>query len=335
MSSVVDHQPQHNVLLSPPPSANLANPPPPTLLTLDFATNPVLRQVTTLLRRVWLLDPPLADEELADPATVGPCLQAVTQLVGAEFSFSSSPDKKEEDDDDTNKTMKGEDDDNDDEAWKSRTQFRLLAHPVVISADKEATARQQQQKQGGGGSAENDNDNDNYYVKSVVSPWREEIYDVYRHVFADFWRMAVAVLSARSSTAAAGGTSTQQQMGVFEPTRGDAVSVAALPAPSSPTAEKNINNTTKTSFKTDTFLYPVWVSPQARVTFSAAATGERQEEEEKHCWVAGADKTFTTGLWVKAGQEIVLRTERIGGEEDEGTGLAAVFVTGHCVERKD
>lgn len=321
----------------PPPSssASLANPSPsPTLLTLDFATNPVLRQVTTLLRRVWLLDPPLADEELADPATVGPCLQAVTQLVGADFSFSSSS-PRGKDEDDANKTKKGEEDDNDDEAWKSRTQFRLLAHPVVISADKEATARQQQQKQGGGRSAENDKDNDNYYVKSVVSPWREEIYDVYRHVFADFWRMAVAVSSARSSTAAAGGTSTQQQMGVFEPTRGDAISVAALPAPSSPTAGENINNTTKTSFKTDTFLYPVWVSPQARVTFSAAAAGERQEEEDKHCWMAGADKTFTTGLWVKAGQEIVLRTERIGGEEDEGTGLAAVFVTGHCEERKD
>lgn len=319
--SVVDQQIVHpsssSTKLDPSPSSS----PSPTILTLDFSTNPILRQVTTLLRRVWLLDPPLSDEELADPTTVGQCLQSVTQLVGGEFSFSSSSSDHE-----SSSTKKWEEE-KDDEEWKTRTQFRLLSHPVVLSAEKETLVHQQQQQQQQGQEQKGEQE-DNYYLKSVVSPWREEIYDVYRHVFADLWRMVVTTLSSSSSSP---NDDDGHQLAVFEPTRGNAVSVAALPACAPPQQD----NTMTTSFPTDTFLYPVWVSPQANVTF--LVQGEEGEEKKKHCWVVGEAKTWTTGLWVKAGQGIVLRTERTdgAGEEEEGTGLAAVFVTGHCDERKD
>lgn len=335
--SVVDQQNIHSFSSS---STTTKLDPSPTLLTLNFAPNPTLRQVTTLLRRVWLLDPPLSDQELADPTTVSQCLQSVTQLVGGEFSFSSpssSISSKNHDSSssssssNTKKERVMEEEEDDDEEWKTRTQFRILSHPVVLSAEKLESGLSQAQK-----------DNDDAYLRSVVSPWREEIYDVYRHVFADLWRMVFSTLSSSSSSSSSlspnnvdNNNSRQLSLGVFEPTRGNAVSVAALPSAAACSPQRG-DNTMTTSFPTDTFLYPVWVSPRAKVTFSAQG-----EEGEKHSWLVGEAKTWTTGLWVKAGQGIVLRTERIDGEgkeeeeEEEETGLAAVFVTGHCDERKD
>lgn len=319
--SVVDQQ---NV---PPPSSSSTTTtkidpspaPGPPILTLDFSANPILRQVTTLLRRVWLLDPPLSDEELADAKTVQQCLQSVTQIVGEEFS-SSAPSSSTDTSAAATATTEGEEENDseqsskkwDDEAWKLRTQFRLLSDPVVIGGDKDVEEEEESK-----------------WLKSVVSPWREEIYDVYRHVFADLWRMVV-----KSSSAVVGSPT---ELGVFEPTRGNAVSVAALPSTTkdATTTTTTSTTTTSSSFQTDTFLYPVWVNPKATIKFSVEDAGkEEQEGEEKHRWTAGEAKTWTTGLWVRAGKTIVVKTEIDQAGDAEKTGLAAVFVTGHCDERK-
>lgn len=101
-----------------------------------------------------------------------------------------------------------------------------------------------------------------------------------------------------------------------------------------PAEEKTKADTT--AFTTDTFLYPVFVHPRAKVTFAAAAGGGAEE----HVWVAGEEKTWTTGLWVRAGRDVLLTTEVAAmdgkkGEEGrkDGAEIAAVFVTGHCEAR--
>lgn len=272
----------------------------PPLLTLNFSSNPTLRQVTTLLRRVWLLDPPLSDQELADSQTVGQCLQAVTQMVSEEGSFPSSS---------SNTSPNEEKNWDDDEEWKTKTQFRLLSDPVVISSEKETATEGEGEQQ--------------KWVKGVLSPWREEIYDVYRHVFSDFWRMVR--LSSSSSTSS--------PVGIFEPTRGNAVSVAALPL-----GKTNTTTRTTMSFPTDTFLYPVWVNPKAKVAFLVGEEDGEEEEEKHHAWIAGKAETWTMGLWVQAEKRVVLRTERglnnKADDDEDRTGLAAVFVTGNCDERR-
>lgn len=344
MAAVEQHIIPSTSTLDPPPKPpfsqdSAASPSPPPFCTLDFSSNPILCQVTTLLRRVWLLDPPLSDQELADPKTVQDCLQRITQIVGSEdFPSSSSSSSSLQDQDGGNNSNN---DDDDDKEWKKRTQFRVLSDPVVISAEKEEEEEQGKANEDGG-------ETEGRWLKSVVSPWREEIYDVYRHVFADFWRMAVTAAAVAAQQPQAGGS-----IGAFEPTRGDAVSVAALPFPSSSSSsssfasnEEREGGTMTTTFRTDTFLYPVWVNPSVRIRFSVAADGEKtseggQAKEEKHCWTAREGKTWTTGLWVQAGKMITLRTELLSnGDGDDGavvdrTGLAAVFVTGHCDERKE
>lgn len=286
----------------------------PVVRTLDFSGNKVLRQVSTMLRRIWLVDPPLTDEELADPKTVQDCLQSLTQTIGNEIaddhisssSSSSSEGKKEEEEEEEREKKKW-----DHALWQTHTQLRLLPPPVVVA------------------------DADMSDLKSVVSPWREEIYDVYRHLFADLWRLLRGLPGMDGE-----GEENDKNIGVFEPSRGDSVSLATLPAV---IREKGEKREDKTVFRTDTFLYPVWVNPVAKVTFSSVAVaddddvpsgeeGKGRRKEDVHRWVADESATWTTGLWVKGGQEITITTEMVDFVSDK-TGLAAVFVTGHCDER--
>lgn len=358
--SLVD-TPQHNATPTPSTTTKLdpslleqVPPPPPlpSLVPLDFAPNPVLRQVTTLLRRIWLLDPPLSGEELADAETVGACLQSVTQIVSSGEDVSSSSSSSHSSSGGATGKVVGEGvvDDDDDETWKSKTQFRLLDDPVVVSAEKEKEGKQGEKEEG-------EEKANLRLLKSVVSPWRQEIYDVYRHVFADLWRMML-VLQSQQQQQQAPRSAAGLQIGKFEPTRGNAVSVGALPRETqneNEQDEKKVTTTTMTTmaFETDTFMYPVWVNPKAKITFSSSPSsssssssertekegekeGEEGEGEGKHSWKASEAKTWTTGLWVHAGKSIVLRTVWDDDDDDgdgEKTGLAAVFVTGHCDER--
>lgn len=169
--------------------------------------------------------------------------------------------------------------------WLKHTQLKLLSPPISATAEPGKDLR------------------------SVVTPWREEVYEIYRHVFSDLWRALVQESIDQA-----------QLFGRFNPGRSDAVSLVALPVPEGDSSKK----VDTTAFRTDTFLYPVWVHPQAKITF--AANGE-----ETHVWEADKEDTWTRGLWVRGGGEIGLTTEvgKKEGQEDE-LGVAAVFVTGHC-----
>lgn len=112
----------------------------PSLRTIPFHNNALLRQAATMLRRVWLLDPPLSHEELADPATVQECFRAICGAIGSGIEADGDESKW------------------DHELWRKHTQFKLL-EPVVTAAGKGEEAGD---------------------LSSVVSPWREEIYDIYR-----------------------------------------------------------------------------------------------------------------------------------------------------------
>lgn len=231
-----------------------------------------------MLRRAWLLDPPLSHEELADPTTVQECFRSVCEALGTALA---------DDPDDTKW---------DHERWRTHTQLPLLDPPVVVAAGD---------------------------LRSVVSPWRDEIYDIYRHVFSDLWRALVAASADERA----------QLLGRFDPAKGDAVSVVVLPAPAEAEAEapagERYRKVDKTAFATDTFVYPVWVNPRAEISFAAEGT-------TAHSWsVEEEEATWTTGLWVQAGRDVALTTEMkdVDGGADE-TKIAAVFVTGHCDERE-
>lgn len=236
----------------------------PALRKIDFSANAVLRQVSTMLRRAWLLDPPLSHEELAEPETVQECFRSLCETIGNEITAHP---------DDAGKW--------DHAHWLAHTQLTLLGDPVVAASAAPAD------------------------LTSVVSPWREEIYDIYRHVFSDLWRTLLAETSEDQ----------QARLGRFDPAQSDAVSLVVLPA-----EEAKVD---KTAFTTDTLLYPVWVNPGAAISFSADGT--------EHSWSMGEGPTWTTGLWVQAGRNVVLRTDMKDVERDQSK-IAAVFVTGHCSE---
>lgn len=337
MAAVQSRQTHH--MQQPQATQAPAEPAQPAMLRLDFASNPSLRQVTTMLRRAWLLADPgaaAAADDDKDRDAVQERLRAACGVLGADITTTT-----------TTTTTTGDDDKDgegggkwDHDAWVARASSQLkldvLGAPVVVAGP-------------GPGAADSKQDD---AQRSVVSPWREEIYEVYRHVFVDLWRVLVA-------TAAGAG------VGRYDPSRGDAVSVVVLPLPAAavPGAgdeeemekkekkkEKDTEKAERTAFRTDTFLFPVWVSPRAEVSFAAApAAGEEEEVDDAeggawaHAWAAGEASTWTTGLWVREGREVEITTRVVGasvagqdggeGEEGDGTGVAAVFVTGHCEQK--
>lgn len=233
------------------------------MLKLDFSSNPSLRQVSTMLRRAWLLDPPLTHAELADRPTAQSCFRTMCEALGAELSSAQS----------------------DHATWLSTTQLRVAPDPVVTAEAASPDPR------------------------SAVSPWREEVYDVYRHVFFDLWRGLEA-------------TGAVDPIARYDADRGDAVSLVVLPLPGA--EEAGGSKVDATAFRTDTFLYPVWVNARAEVVFSAGGI--------EHRWVEGEEATWINGIWVREGEDLVITTKVVGEGKDE-TGVAAVFVTGHCDEK--
>ncbi|ROW11613.1 hypothetical protein VMCG_01284 [Cytospora schulzeri] len=141
-----------------------------------------------------------------------------------------------------------------------------------------------------------------YDARSVVSPWRSEIYEIYKHVFIDLWR----AIKKEPET---------DHLGEYDPSKEDSVTLGVLQA-------ENLN-ADKTRFRTDTFLYPVWVNPKAKITLSVEG-----HVRNKHVWSDGEASAWSKGLWLLAGKEITMTTE-MDTDGDE-TGIAAVFMMGHC-----
>lgn len=232
----------------------------PAVRLVDFSDNMVVRQVSTMLRRLWLVDPPLSDEELLQESMLKECFQAITQAIGNGIS------------DDPEETRW------DHPYWLSNTVLRVL-NPAALAAAEP------------------------YDVRSVVSPWRSEIYEIYKHVFIDLWRM----LKEAPET---------DNLGQFDPSKEGSVTLGVLKA------EKL--KADKTAFRTDTFLYPVWINPKAKVTFSLDGV-----EGDEHVWSDVEPSAWTKGVWVQGEKEITMTT-RLDDIEGDQTGIAAVFVMGHC-----
>ncbi|KAL1872053.1 hypothetical protein Daus18300_004422 [Diaporthe australafricana] len=236
----------------------------PSVRLIDFSDNMVVRQVSTMLRRLWLVDPPLSDEELLQETTLKSCFQAITQAIGN--GISDDPEEARWDHG----------------LWLSHTELRVLSPAALAAAEP-------------------------FDVRSVVSPWRSEIYEIYKHVFIDLWRMLNEQLKEEQATG---------QPGKFDPSKEGSVTLGVLKA------EKL--KADKTTFRTDAFLYPVWINPKAKISFSLDG-GDGNE----HVWSDGEPSAWTKGLWVQAEREITMTTKLDDAEGDQ-TGISAVFVMGHC-----
>lgn len=232
----------------------------PVVRLIDFSDNMVVRQVSTMLRRLWLVDPPLSDEELLQEATLKACFQAITQAIGN--GISDDPEEARWDHG----------------LWLEHTELRVL-NPAVLAAAEP------------------------YDVRSVVSPWRSEVYEIYKHVFIDLWRTLKEVPKT-------------DHVGRFDPSKEGSVTLGVLKA------EKL--KVDKTAFRTDTFLYPVWVNPKAKITFSVDGA-----EGNEHVWSDGEPSVWAKGLWVQGEKEITM-TMKLDDIEGDQTGITAVFVMGHC-----
>lgn len=232
----------------------------PVVRPIDFSDNMVVRQVSTMLRRLWLVDPPLSDEELLQENTLKECFQAITQAIGN--GISEDPEEARWDHG----------------LWLSHTGLRVL-NPAVLAAAEP------------------------YDVRSVVSPWRSEIYEIYKHVFIDLWR----TLKEAPNT---------DHLGKFDPSKEGSVTLGVLKA------EKL--KVDKTAFRTDTFLYPVWINPKAKITFSVDGV-----EGNEQVWSDGEPSAWTKGLWVQGEREVTMTT-KLDDIEGDQTGITAVFVMGHC-----
>lgn len=232
----------------------------PVVRPIDFSDNMVVRQVSTMLRRLWLVDPPLSDEELLQENTLKECFQAITQAIGN--GISDDPEEARWDHG----------------LWLSHTGLRVL-NPAVLAAAEP------------------------YDVRSVVSPWRSEIYEIYKHVFVDLWRTLKEVPKT-------------DHLGKFDPSKEGSVTLGVLKA------EKL--KVDKTAFRTDTFLYPVWINPKAKITFSIDSV-----EGNEHVWSDGEPSVWTKGLWVQGEKEVTMTT-KLDDIEGDQTGITAIFVMGHC-----
>lgn len=240
--------------------AGVKRPGEPAFRRIDFSDNMVVRQVSTMLRRLWLVDPPLSDEELLQETTLKACFQAITQAIGN--GISDDPEEARWDHG----------------LWLKHTELRVL-NPAVLAAAEP------------------------YDVRSVVSPWRSEVYEIYKHVFIDLWR----TLKEAPET---------DHVGKFDPSKEGSVTLGVLKA------EKL--KVDKTAFRTGTFLYPVWINPKAEITFSVDGV-----EGNEHVWSDGEPSVWTKGLWVQGEKEITMTT-KLDDIEGDQTGITAVFVMGHC-----
>jgi hypothetical protein len=232
----------------------------PAVRLVDFSDNMAVLQVSTMLRRLWLVDPPLSDEELLQEAPLKECFRATTQEIGNGIS------------DDPVGTRW------DHSYWLSHTELPVLEPAASAAAEP-------------------------YHVTSVVSPWRSEIYDIYKHVLIDLWR----ILKATPGTT---------HLDEFDPSKEGSVTLGVLKA------EKL--KADKTTFDTDTFFYPVWINPKANVTFAVDGP-----EGNGHVWSDAEPSAWTRGLWAR-GEKALAMTTRLDDIEGDQTGIAAVFVMGHC-----
>lgn len=238
----------------------------PLLRTVDFSLAPPVIQTSIFLRRMWTIDWSAhirGDSE--DERTT-----ALHEFFGATVAAvmravaEAPPEEKQ-----------------DDELWRRQTELRLLEPPLGNADDEDGEET----------------------PRAVMSHWRQQLYRLYGHIFADAYNML------------------RDEIPWIGEYKAPSVSLWIVHKdPSDPEAARR----TRPPLDQDTFVYPVWVNPQAKVTFLA------EEAESGHTWSADAS-TLTAVLWINGEESKRLRVEV--DAEDEHT-AAAVLVFGQCEERK-
>ncbi|KAK3690464.1 heterokaryon incompatibility protein-domain-containing protein [Podospora appendiculata] len=244
------------------------------LQALDFSDDPGLMTTSTLLRRLWLVDPNglavSSNQPKSDTAstvtsnetfnTDGKSLfMEGTRRMRAWIPRTASHELW------------------DDSVWKALTDVPLLAHPIGASL---ASAQDVQ--------------------ASVFSPLRREIYPVYDHVFADLYQK----LKAEAGCDA---------IGEFKPPNS---TIMLLNIPAGGSADL------RHSFKTDTFVYPVWIAPGTELTFTADGCRDA---------MASDSPTWRAALWCKGGAQLTISARDAAGAPCSGA--VAVLALGQCENR--
>ena len=168
-----------------------------------------------------------------------------------------------------------------DAKWKSATDLQLKNPPAGAPFTEEST----------------ESDDEDAIQSSLFTPFRQQIYGIYNHVFYHAFtklkedKVAVAEFKPPSTT------------------------VMVLEAPDEEDKEGIPHD-----FETDTFVYPVWIAEGAKLRLSF---GGRDVE------VGAEGEKWTEVLMFKAGSQVTIVPEAVGGGE-LGGGVVALLAMGIC-----
>ncbi|KAK3319593.1 heterokaryon incompatibility protein-domain-containing protein [Cercophora scortea] len=246
------------------------------LYAVDFSYDLWLLTESTLLRRLWLVDP----EAVTASITTQPGFDSTISLSNETFNMDAKAIFME-----CTRRMRPclpritSHELWDDDVWMAQSDFKLplLAHPIGASD----ASRQDVQA-------------------SVFSPLRREIYPAYDQIFASVYE----TLKAQAGPNA---------VGEFRPPNS---TVMLLDIPVGGPADLSH------SFKTDTFVYPVWIAPGTELTFTAR--GDRDT-------MASNNKTWRSALWCKGGVQLTISARDAAGAP--ASGVVAVLALGQCEHR--
>jgi hypothetical protein len=237
----------------------------PSVRTIDFSDNPAVMQVSTVLRRLWLIDPdslgvgnPQDESQSQSMAQVFP---DVTRKLGNWIAQTPSNDRWYDD------------------VWNAQTDHTLLDPPEGSKAEIDDS------EPGEG---------------PLFTPFRRQVYGVYDHVFWDVYQSLKV--------------ETEGEVGEFQPPNTTVMALTLSDDESTP----DIHH----FFRTDTFVYPVWIAPKTTLTFSVDGTQETLTSEG-HTW--------RFSLWFRAGKIVKITPHDETGER-RGR-VVAVLVMGQCEER--
>ncbi|EAQ93529.1 hypothetical protein CHGG_01764 [Chaetomium globosum CBS 148.51] len=246
--------------------------PEPPLRTISFAHNPAVMQVSTALRRLWLIDSASlglvgagAESEgvetsgATDPQLLQSAFQDAMRNLGNWIATTPAHERWRDD------------------VWRAQTEYALLDPP------------------------EGDGEVDEAGEGPLFTPLRRAVYGVYDHVFWD-------VYQALKEEAGAVG------VGEYQPPATVRLAVDLVDGE----GEGEVPH----FFRTDTFVYPVWIAPGTTLTFAVDGR-EETLTSEGHTW--------RHSLWFMGGT-IVTATPRCETNERRGR-VAAVLVMGQCEAR--
>ncbi|KAK3367646.1 heterokaryon incompatibility protein-domain-containing protein [Podospora didyma] len=245
-----------------------------SLRTVDFSSNPAVMYVSTMLRRLWLVDssPMIAaaqhengteGDHQEGPVDMPAIFRGLMQQFGE--SIATTPPHERWDD----------------ELWKTRVDLVLLDPPATNPID-------------------DGNDEGPEPNSSVSSRFRNEVHFVYNDIFFDVYNTLKDEV--------------EFEIGEFKP-------------PS--TVVMAISGVAPHTFKTDTFVYPIWIRPNTSVTIFIDNIERVIITPEGHRW--------TSALWFAGGQIVIIVPKGEGGEiimskggREESSEVDAVFAIGQC-----